>query len=202
VGSAVRHDRIERWVDAVVTPNSQPTNPMNFAALLMGLPLPAGLDDGDDGDPFGYLDIDQNDPDLEDLREEFRPPLKERFDGWNDTALLIHGGPALLLDIYAKLMDLMPFLRATDAIDEMISRIADKPSKHHICDALDALSTFCKAQRKKTLQRDKKLKTEAYDMAATAGRPQPGSTSPFPNRPVGFAFAPSPSRMGGMEDVD
>jgi len=213
MGSSLRHDRIEQWVDAIVTPGSQPPNPMNFAAILMGLPLPPGLDDGDD-DPLGHLDVDQNDPDLEDLREEFRPNLKERFEGWSEMPLTIQGGQALLIDIYVKLTEMMPFLHASDAVDEMIARLADKPSKHHICDALDALSTFSKLQ-KKTMLRDKKRKTDTRNVPATASTPHPAvSMSPFPNATIGFAFSfnqggpiPSSSSMyspgiGGMEDID
>ncbi|KAM5540733.1 hypothetical protein V8D89_005764 [Ganoderma adspersum] len=79
-----RQDRVERWVDAIATPGTGNPNPMALAAMVMGLPLPIvpAMDGGDDTDPLGYLDLDPSDPDTEDLREEFRPRLKQRFEGW------------------------------------------------------------------------------------------------------------------------
>lgn len=121
-GSSTRQDRIERWVDAVITPGTNPPHPMVFAAMMMGLPVGPVLDDTEDADALGYLDFDHTDPDLEDLREEFRPRLKERFEGWNETAMSMKGGPGVLLKVYAKLLELMPYMRASDAVDEMIGR--------------------------------------------------------------------------------
>lgn len=120
--SLSRRERVERWVNAVVTPGTAPTHPMAFAALMMGLPMLPGLDDGDDGDPLGYLDMDPSDPDLEDLREEFRPKIKDRFDGWTDTAVSMKGGSTVLLKVYAKVQELMPFIRAPDIVEEMIGQ--------------------------------------------------------------------------------
>ena len=121
-GTRQRRDRIERWVDAVITPGSPPVNPVVFAAMMFGLPMVPGMDDGDDPDPLGYLDLNPTDPDFEDLREEFRPMLKERFECWNETAMTVKGGPGVLIKLYSKLVELMPFLRASDVVDEMIGR--------------------------------------------------------------------------------
>jgi len=42
--------------------------------------------------------------------------------------------------------------------------LADKPSKHHICDAMDALSSFAKKHRsKKAVRADKRRKPPAQD---------------------------------------
>lgn len=119
-GSAQRQDRVERWVDKVVTPGRGTPNPMALAAFMMGLPIAPGMEDDDDADPLGYLD--QPDTDLEDLREEFRPKIQERFDGWTEVALVFKGGPAVLMKVYTQIIALMPFFRVHDVVEEMISR--------------------------------------------------------------------------------
>lgn len=121
-GAAGRQDRIEAWVDSVSTPGTNAPNPMAFAAMMMGLPLVPGMDPSEDADPLGYLDLDPNDPDLEDLREEFRPKLKQRFDGWVQIAPEIHGGPQILLRVCKEIVEMMPFFRAGDIVDEMVGR--------------------------------------------------------------------------------
>jgi hypothetical protein len=137
-GSAQRQDRVERWVDAVISPgtnnnnnNNNAPHPMAFAAFMMGLPVGPGLDDMDDVDPLGYLDQGDEDgaggvdPDLEDLREELRPRLKERFDGWMEVALVMKGGGAAVLNrVYCQIVLLMPFFRVHDAVEEIIARCA------------------------------------------------------------------------------
>ncbi|KIY44674.1 hypothetical protein FISHEDRAFT_22609, partial [Fistulina hepatica ATCC 64428] len=144
-----RQDRIESWVDAVATPINPMPHPVAFAAMLMGLPM-SPEDDGEDD----FIDhFDQSDPDLEDLREEFRPRLKDRFDGWVQTAHAVKTGSQILLRVYKVLCDTMPFLRAQDIGDEMLMRLSDRPSKAHVADAIDTLTTFVKAQRKKMYQR-------------------------------------------------
>ena len=102
VGSAQRQDRIERWVDSISTPGSQQNvipHPMAFAAFMIGLPIgPGSLADGDDdfdADPFGYLE-QADDPDLDDLREEYRPRMKERLEGWVEAASVLRGGGMVL----------------------------------------------------------------------------------------------------------
>ncbi|OBZ65496.1 hypothetical protein A0H81_14617 [Grifola frondosa] len=148
-GTTGRQDRVERWVDAISTPGTNAPNPMVFAAMMMGLPLVPGMDAAEDADPLGYLDLDPDDPDLEDLREEFRPRMKQRFEGWADTAITTKGGVGILLKVYKEVIEMMPFLKANDIVEELVGRLADKPSKHHVCDGVDALSAFAKVQRRK-----------------------------------------------------
>ncbi|EIN04289.1 hypothetical protein PUNSTDRAFT_93003 [Punctularia strigosozonata HHB-11173 SS5] len=200
-GSAARAERVTAYVDAVVTPGA-PTNPMALAAMMMGFPLGAALaDEMSEQDPMGYLDVDRDDPDLEDLREEFRPRLKERFEGWVDTgmALGLGGGPAVLMKIYKELIETMPFLRGQDIVDEMIGRLADRPSKHYICDALDGLAVFVKTQRKRAqIRAEKKRKTTSSAPPAfgpSSAGPD-GEDDPPPLIPI------TRSDFGGMNDVD
>lgn len=115
-----RRARVEAWVDAAMTPGADQPNPMVFAAMMMGIGPVPGL--SPDDDPYTYLDLDPNDPDLADLRAEYRPDLKHRFESWADTGVVLKNGPALLLAVYQKIVELMPFLRASDITEEMISR--------------------------------------------------------------------------------
>ncbi|EMD41137.1 hypothetical protein CERSUDRAFT_111704 [Gelatoporia subvermispora B] len=200
-----RQGRIEHWVDAVSTPGAAAANPMAFAAMMFGFPLP-GLDPGEDADPLGYLDMDPTDPDLEDLREEFRPQLKQRFEGWADTATATKGTHTAINKAYKELVETMSFLRATDVVDEMISRLADKPSKHFVCDGLEALSAFVKTQRRRMAEQKRRKEGKASRSTPFAHTAGP-STGPPPLLPPGFAsfFGPYGSAgpgPGGMEDVD
>jgi hypothetical protein len=117
-----RRTRVERWVKGVVTPQVDTAHPMALAALMIGIPLPPGVEGTDEGDMLGYFEVDGDDPEMEDLREEFRPNIKARLNGWVDTAVAIKGGPALLLKMYAKVVADMPFLKAGDVVEEMASR--------------------------------------------------------------------------------
>lgn len=117
-----RRTRVERWVKSVLTPHVDTTHPMALAALMIGIPLPPGVEGTDEGDMLGYFEVDGEDPEVEDLREEFRPNIKARFQGWVDTALAIKGGPALLSKVYAKAIVDMPFLNGSDVVDEMSAR--------------------------------------------------------------------------------
>lgn len=119
-GSVNRRDRVEAWVDAITTPGAEQPNPFMFAAMMMGMPAMPGMNHDDD--QYTYLDIEPHDPDLDDLRGEYRPALKHRFEGWVDVGLVLKGGPAVLLKVYRGLVDLMPFLKAADAVEEMITR--------------------------------------------------------------------------------
>ena len=123
-GSTSREDRVREWVDAVLTPGTASPHPMALAAMMIGLPFVPQLNIADGSDPLDVLDINQDDEDLEDLRDERRPKLKERFDGWNGAAMSMEGGPRLLVKVYQRLIELMPFIQAADAVDEMISRCA------------------------------------------------------------------------------
>lgn len=117
-----RRTRVERWVRNVLTPQVDTTHPMALAALMIGIPLPPGVEGHDEGDMLGYFEIDGDDPEVEDLREEFRPNIKARLQGWLDTAVAIKGGPALLLKVYAKVIGDMPFLNGGDVVEEMSAR--------------------------------------------------------------------------------
>ena len=117
-----RRSRVERWVKGVVTPQIDTAHPMALAALMIGIPLPPGVEGSDEGDMLGYFEVDGDDPEVEDLREEFRPNIKSRFQGWVDTAMAIKGGPALLLKVYAKMIVDMPFLKGIDVVEEMSAR--------------------------------------------------------------------------------
>ncbi|KIK55750.1 hypothetical protein GYMLUDRAFT_248354 [Collybiopsis luxurians FD-317 M1] len=108
-----------------------PLHPIAFAAMMMGFPVPVPLNGGDidendpdtdEGGPFGFggmgmgmgicmgmggmglLDMDPDDPDLDDVREELRPRLKERFEGWVEAAMKIKGGPGVLARVYMRMV--------------------------------------------------------------------------------------------------
>ncbi|KZT13272.1 uncharacterized protein LAESUDRAFT_669733 [Laetiporus sulphureus 93-53] len=167
-----RHDRIEEWVDAVSTPGQNTPGPMAFAAMMMGLPVP-NMDAAEEADPLGYLDFDPTDPDLEDIREEFRPKLKQRIEGWTTSALLIKNGQAVLVAVVSEVNDMMPFLQARDIVDEIVGRLADRPSKHFVCDGLDALMQFVKHHRKMA-----PVKSSSRQRKTAAGPSAGGFTPP------------------------
>ena len=118
--SSTRKERLEQWSERVIT--SLTVNPMAMAAIMMGLPMFPGMDEGEDNDLLNFIDLDQTDRDLDDLREEYQPDLKERFDGWVQLAQGMTGGPILLAKLYVKAVELMPWLRGFDAVTEMINR--------------------------------------------------------------------------------
>lgn len=120
--SAQRQTRVSQWVENVVTPSSSsPPNPIQFVAMMMGMPTPGGDGDGD-VDPFMYVDVD--DDDMADLREAYRPGLKERFGGWVDAAGALRGkvGQGLLLRVFKKVVEEMPLFRCVDVVDEMMEQ--------------------------------------------------------------------------------
>lgn len=126
----------------------------------------------------------------------------------------------VLVKVFKKLIELMPFLRANDVVEEMVGRLADKPSRHHVCDGLDALVHFVKQQRKKAslAKAYQRRHKEAQTQAAVSEPPTPEivagpSTSPATPGTVptlsglpAYLHVPfaGPSRpgYGGMEDVD
>ncbi|KAI0666110.1 hypothetical protein C8Q78DRAFT_995086 [Trametes maxima] len=187
--SAGRQDRVERWVDAVSTPGMNAPNPMALAAMVMGLPIVPAMDGTEDADPLGYLDLDPQDPDMEDLRDEFRPRLKQRFEGWADTAITVRGASVVLLKVYRELMQTMPFLRASDVVEDMAGRLADKPSKQYLVDAVDALSAFVRVQRRKA----QALKAEQKRRANAAAQTNTGSLNHTPVSTSTFTSTPSTS---------
>ncbi|KAF7301033.1 hypothetical protein MIND_00667100 [Mycena indigotica] len=211
VDTAPRRQRIDSWVDSVITPGSGTTHPMAFAAMMLGFPFAPGMEDGDEtGDMVGFLDLDPGDPDLEDLREEFRPRLRERFESWVSTVGVIKGGGSALLNrVYHKIVEEMPYFKHADVVNEMMSRIGERPSKAHIADGMDAVLDFCKAQRKKLVaMAEKRRKKEAAKKAAAASSPPADdSDGPPPLIPLSnlVVIGPpsTPTRtFGGMNDVD
>ncbi|PIL36416.1 hypothetical protein GSI_00104 [Ganoderma sinense ZZ0214-1] len=194
-----RQDRVERWVDAITTPGTGNPNPMALAAMVMGLPLPIvpPLDGAEDADPLGYLDLDPADPDTEDLREEFRPRLKQRFEGWSDTAQRAKGGPGVLLKVYKELAKAMPFLRGADVVEDMLARVSEKPGRQHIIDAVDALAAFAKVQRRKLHKADQKRRANAGTQTpAAAAAAAAGPSTHAPPLPPVFMFEPPPTATG------
>lgn len=122
VGSTSRKSRIEQWADKVISSPSGPINPVAMAAMMMGFPMMPGVDGGDDTDILNYVDLDQNDPDLDDVREEYKPNLKAQFDGWVHLGQTLKGGPALLIKLYTRAIEMMPYIRGTDIVHEMVHR--------------------------------------------------------------------------------
>ncbi|KAF8573983.1 hypothetical protein K439DRAFT_1665615 [Ramaria rubella] len=150
-GTAQRQEAVEHWVDSVATASGA-GNPLTFAAFLMGFPPGFEPEDTDEPDPFLFSGVKEGHPDYEDLREEWRPPLNERFQGWVVQAeALGREGEGLLGQIAKLINERMPYARGSDIMDEMISRLQDKPTKYHISDALDAISGFIKTQKHKML---------------------------------------------------
>ena len=122
-GSPGRKGRIETWVENVISSSNPSMGPMAFAAMMMGLPIMPGSEEGDDSDVLNYLDLDCNDSDFDDLRDEFRPDLKSRFDGWTQLGQSgMTGGKPFLMKLYIKAIELMPYLRAHDIVNEMVNR--------------------------------------------------------------------------------
>jgi hypothetical protein len=66
--------------------------------------------------------MDPRDPDLEDLREEFRPKLRERFDGWVNALSTMKGGHGMLGKLYFKIVEEMPYFKVNDVAEEMLNR--------------------------------------------------------------------------------
>lgn len=121
-GSNDRKTRVRDWVEKVITPVNGPANLMAFAAMMVGFPMMPGGEDEDDADLLNYVDLDQNDPDLDDLREEYRPNLRAMLEGWLHLGNTLKGGQPILMKAYNKAIELMPWLRASDISAEMANR--------------------------------------------------------------------------------
>jgi hypothetical protein len=121
--SISRRSNIESWVTAVLTPGPSHPNPMTFAAMMMGLPVPVAGGELGGVDEFNMLDLEKDrDPDLDDLREEFRPQFKERFQGWLGATFAIRKTDQVFRAVLQELLIMMPFLRDTEIVDEMLNR--------------------------------------------------------------------------------
>jgi hypothetical protein len=121
--SLSRGSNIESWVTAVLTPGPSHPNPMTFAAMMMGLPVPVAGGELGGVEEFNMLDLEKDkDPDLDDLREEFRPQFKDRFQGWLGATLTIGKPDQVFRAVFSELLVMMPFLRDTEVVDEMLNR--------------------------------------------------------------------------------
>ena len=94
----------------------------NHVVTLLMFP---GGDEGEDIDLLIYIDLHQND--LDDLREEYQPNLRQRFDGWIQHKAT---GSSILLAKLLKAVDLMPWLRGFDAVTEIRTRYATLADLH------------------------------------------------------------------------
>ncbi|KAI0052665.1 hypothetical protein FA95DRAFT_1553324 [Auriscalpium vulgare] len=203
--SLSRQNRIEAWVNSITTPGSHPANPMALAAMMMGLPIPGMTEDINEPDPVGFLELDKEDPDLDDLRDEMKPKMKDRFDGWVEMAVAINA-TGTLIKVFKDVVTMMPFLKASDVVEEMLNRLSDKPTNHHVCDALETLHSFSKVQKKKALALvEKQKRREAAKVAGNNGTssiagPTP-SSSTSTSASASFSSAMPPT-FGGIEDVD
>jgi len=151
------------------------------------------------------LDMYSGDPDLDELREEFRPRLKERFDGWVRVATGMNkgAGAGVAGRVYEKAVERMVFLKGGDVVEAMLAKLRDRPSKNHVLIALEALVAFCKKTSKR-LEKQRK----AAEREAAAAKKQSGATvkgDPIASLPFPFTFAASPAAGGtsaGRGDVD
>jgi hypothetical protein len=124
VGSDTRQQRIELWVDRISSADNDLPDPFAFAAAMIGLPIGnpnAPLDPSEPALEFPP-DMDLNDPEFEALKEQHRPRLKSRLEGWIKTAESMRVGREKLFQLYTDLVTRMPYLRVHEAIQEMISR--------------------------------------------------------------------------------
>jgi hypothetical protein len=118
-----RTANVESWVTAISTPNQNQPSPMAFAAIMMGLPVPVAGGEFGGVEELNGLDLGkETDPDLEDLRDEFRPQFKSRFQGWLGATLTIGNPDQVFRAVYTELLTMMPFLRESDIVEEMLNR--------------------------------------------------------------------------------
>ncbi|KAG6811965.1 hypothetical protein H0H92_005069 [Tricholoma furcatifolium] len=200
IGSQDRKERISRWTDAILTHNT-PMNPMAFAAMMMGFPVGGPTDMGTQDDPAGFLDdTDENDPDWDDMRDEFRPRLKERLEGWLRLVTMLKEPMKVPLSkVYSRAVELMPFLRGLDLPENLILRLGELHGKRYIARALQSLSNFCVLQRKNITKAANKQRSAAQKASAASSAPP---SAPFP-----FALHPLPTTppqppLQGLDSVD
>ena len=91
--------------------------------MLFGFTPSTDPTDTEEHDPFMFSSIKDDHPDYEDLKEEWRPQLKERFEGWTGQAEMIKNvGMRLLGEIEGLIKKQMWWMTESDVVDEMISR--------------------------------------------------------------------------------
>jgi hypothetical protein len=122
-----RKGSVESWVTAISTPNAGHQghpNAMAFAVMMMGLPMPVVGGELGVVEDLNGLDLGkEGDPDLEDLRDEFRPQFKSRFQGWLEATLTIgKSADQVFSAVSTELLTMMPFLRGSDIVNEMLDR--------------------------------------------------------------------------------
>ena len=101
-------------------------------------------------------------------------------------------------------------------------RLADKPSKHYVCDALDLMANFVKTQKKRAMglrhamrQKEAARQASASPAAVPPAQPVAGPSTAVPPPPLpvvmplpvmpslGISFGLQPGhQFGGMEDID
>jgi hypothetical protein len=235
--SLSRKGNIENWVTAVSTPASGHDHHMALGTTMMGLPVLGGELVG--MEEVNMLDLERDrDPDLDSLREELRPQFKSRFEGWVGATFTIGKYDQVFRAVYKELLVVMPFLRDPEVVDEMIGRcvpslfrgvfpsshhlpsrflrMANRPSKHHICDGFETLLSFvktelCKEQVRAEKRRRKEARTKGKEAVRTG---QPSSSAQRTRAANSTSRTPasrgnaSPSSMytrqpqGGFDDVD
>ncbi len=117
-----RKTRVEQWAERVCSSSGNPMGPMAFAAMMMGFPMLPGVEEGDDSDLINYFDMDPDDPDFDNVREQYRPNGKVRFDGWVHLGQGLPGGPAVLAKTYFKAVEMMPYVRGQDIVNEITNK--------------------------------------------------------------------------------
>ena len=133
-GTPERKARVEDWVNGILSDSGHSTvNPLAFAALMMGMPMIPGTEDGDEAEMLGFVNLDQNDPELDDLREEYRPGLKARLEGWVQLATTSKKGTLMVAKLYLDWVGRMPWLRASDAMTEMMNKYVDLCTSNVMC---------------------------------------------------------------------
>ncbi|KAF9266079.1 hypothetical protein L218DRAFT_956469 [Marasmius fiardii PR-910] len=206
-----------------------------------------GEDEDEDADLVNLLDQLEDhggDEDYMYLKEEYSPPWGDRFEGWTDIAgvsglkkiifatagignragagastVKICGGQAMLQLLYVKMAEDMPWLKAKDVVDEMVSRLRDRPARAHIMRALESLNRFAKLQRSNlAIKAEKKKRHEQKHKQREPGSSN-GMSGPPPLAPGSghqFNFGPTSSfgrdsslsgfvpirTVGGLNDVD
>ncbi|KAL0065497.1 hypothetical protein AAF712_007561 [Marasmius tenuissimus] len=169
--SARRGERIGEWVDSVETSTrGGQLDPMAFAAFMMGLggaPFGVGgMGAEEDGaaDMIGLLEqLEGHAGDEEYVYSErarvAAPPQTDG--GGKPVAAAALGGQLVLQKLYVKMAEEMPWLKAKDVVEEMVSRLRDRPAKAHVSAALETLSSFAKLQRSNiALRAEKKKRSE------------------------------------------
>ncbi|KAF8518518.1 hypothetical protein BU17DRAFT_90843 [Hysterangium stoloniferum] len=162
--SQARKDAIDHWADTII-PNPWDDSPMSVTEFLMGFPHVFSPSSAQDPDPFFFGEVREDHPDYEDLRDEWRPRLKERFDDWVSLAASLKSfGLSILRRIEDTINERMPYLAYRDVAEEMIGRIHDKPHSYHICDALDIMSRFMQTQQAKALSEKLQVAAKMAEM--------------------------------------